>query len=198
MAVDRNAVFKTLSSFWFRNVFQKTQLLETHKKGSQHFRLSRCLKKKVVARYTIRSIGTSVFKNFWFFGFSYSRRTKKVPNTFVYLVVWKKSSGTLYNWIAVDRNVRFQKFLIFWTSISLFEKKSSGTLYNWIAVDRNVRFQKFLVFWTQLLKKKRTLYNSKRFPTLSSISLFEKKSSGTLYNWIAVDRNVRFQKFLVF
>ena len=44
---------------------------------------------KQVASYTIeqRSIGTSIFKNFWFFGFSYAKRTKKVPNTFLYLVV---------------------------------------------------------------------------------------------------------------
>ena len=45
-AVDRNVRFQKFLVFWI-------QLLETHKKGSQHFRLSRCLKKKVVARYTI-------------------------------------------------------------------------------------------------------------------------------------------------
>ena len=46
-------------------------------------------KEKQGKSYTIeqRSIGTSIFKNFWFFGFSYSKCTKKVCNTFLYLVV---------------------------------------------------------------------------------------------------------------
>ena len=65
--------------------------------------------RKNVASYTIgqRALGTSVFKNFQFFGFSCSRRTKNVPNTFLYLVVCKKKRGKLYNWIAGARNIRF-------------------------------------------------------------------------------------------
>ena len=64
-------------------------------KCPNHFFLSRFLKK--VGRYQsietsdlkiiYFSIGKSDFKNFWFFGFSYLSRTKKVLNTFVYLVV---------------------------------------------------------------------------------------------------------------
>ena len=117
--------------------------------------------RKNVASYTIgyRALGTSVFKNFQFFGFSCSRRTKNVPNTFLYLVVWKKKHGKLYNWIAGARNVRFKNFQFFGFSCSrrtknvpntfvylVVWKKKRGKLYNWIAGARNVRFWKIFSF----------------------------------------------------
>ena len=141
--------------------------------------------RKNVASYTIgyRALGTSVFKNFQFFGFSCSRRTKNVPNTFVYLVVWKKKRGKLYNWIASARNVRFLKIFSFW--IQLLEthkkcpntfvylvvwKKKRGKLYNWIAGARTSVFKNFQFFGFSCSRR------TKMFPTLSSISLFERKN----------------------
>ena len=60
-----------------------------------------------VARYSIakycpplffkqRDRRTSVFKNFWFFGFICSRRTKKVKNTFVSPAIQLQSIAPLY------------------------------------------------------------------------------------------------------
>ena len=81
-----------------------------------------------VASYTIeqRALGTSVFKNFWFFGFSCSRRTKKVPQHFCLSRCLKEIA-----WQAIQLNSGRQErpflknFWFFWIQLLETHKKCS-------------------------------------------------------------------------